>query len=137
MITTNGYSTILHWVLTIISWWQWSDPVQYSMYLKPDDLDQFPSREVCQEYVRIAREHRTYLKHMKTLYPADAYYYHTWYMEAYRLEMLWDALDTAHFTRYGDPSRYLLTLFYALGKENYYHGRMPPPVPLEYFRSIP
>ncbi len=104
------------------------------------DLDPFPTHWIVKANLDFAWRHVAWLEASATWQPRLAHEpgWLEWRAEARLRVLLWDDLDTAT----GDYTcefrlEALDRLRDALGPEAYAGGRMPPPVPIEWFRRVP
>lgn len=103
-------------------------------WLPVSDICWFPPREVCQLNLSVADKHLAWLEHQVIL-DGPRGGWQLWLCEARQCRLAWYVLDDAWWYR-SERGKHLLRLRELLGHDDYYVGRMPPPVPLHRFRHL-
>jgi len=106
------------------------------------DLAVFPPHEVCASNLRLAQEHCRWVQKQYELSPNDSpleAFYVTWRIKANYNAECWRRLTDAtdHFFDKAYRLECLRELRIALGREDYYAGKMVPIVPLCYVSRLP
>lgn len=103
------------------------------------DLHRFPPAAVAEPYYKLASAHRDWIcqQKPKALTRADEAFWWAWQLEADHCRRAWDHLWDAHRVTVFEVSarrRWLAKLRETIGEQDYWDGRMPPPVPVWRFR---
>ena len=109
------------------------------------DVDKFPSRTVVSASLEFNRAYRGQLELQRSLYmERDPRY--TWYSDAIKeTDQLYEAWQLLSIGIYNRDTKYvnlwtreqLQKLREMIGDDNFFNGRMPPPVPIWRFREVP
>lgn len=102
------------------------------------DLHRFPAAAVAKANYDFATEHRNWVNKQKPLAPRDESRWLDWQAEAAHCRKAWDNLWDANQVQLYDANarrKWLYRLRVTIGEEDYWIGRMPPPVPLWRFEK--